>query len=732
MDEEGIMALPASQMEEQPSMEQLPSIPYSDSYEVTKQALSSTRPAVYDLYEKNIAQLSAMFKEFTLEQLDAVMRLLDYIEQNRDKYPEVVKQMEDRKLVGKGVMPAEYDPALVALMKAAVQEAIMAKQPRMQPQGFSRGGIAEITEGLRRKGRGGDTILAHINPQEAALLKAIGGSGTKNPETGLPEFGFWDFIGDVLSAPFRAAGYVLDKAVDFGKSILSSPVGQVIGTVALTAALGPSGLGLSQVMAGTAAGALVGGVSGGAKGALLGALGGYFGAPGGGFDKIIGPLLPAGVSQAAAPVLYSGLKYATTGLVSGQGLEGAVLSGLTGAAGEYFFPSAMPSADDGVPAPITDKSQMAQGTPDMPVGGTAGLAPRAAGGVPTTVSQQPVGMGTAALGPGTARTFTPTMPVGGTLDDMISNAAAASVRPQRPLPPFMGGGQQVSMGGPTVPVPVNPSATVPPVPTSSGKDFGIGRLIDEPLTYAKDLYGEYLSPSRPGVTSDTPFIERYGPLAAAGLGVMALGGGFTPPPVPLPGLVERDEGGQPITGEDLIRENPEEYLINLPPTQQTNPNQPFGATSSVLGQNPNLLPAQPPVYAPPANPFMAQVPMSRVMPEMYRFMPQQYAFGGPVQTMASVNPDGTMESLQNSQPYQAFNMGGIAGLSRGKFPRRSGQIAGPGTETSDDIPAMLSDGEFVMTARAVRGMGQGSRREGAKRMYKLMHALESRAKPQRA
>ena len=34
-----------------------------------------------------------------------------------------------------------------------------------------------------------------------------------------------------------------------------------------------------------------------------------------------------------------------------------------------------------------------------------------------------------------------------------------------------------------------------------------------------------------------------------------------------------------------------------------------------------------------------------------------------------------------------------------------GAVAGPGTGTSDSIPAMLSDGEFVMTAKAVRGMG---------------------------
>jgi hypothetical protein len=71
--------------------------------------------------------------------------------------------------------------------------------------------------------------------------------------------------------------------------------------------------------------------------------------------------------------------------------------------------------------------------------------------------------------------------------------------------------------------------------------------------------------------------------------------------------------------------------------------------------------------------------------------------------------------------------GGIASLASGGYPRRTGQIEGPGTETSDEIPAMLSDGEFVMTAKAVRGAGGGSRRDGAKKMYALMHRLEKNA-----
>ena len=60
-----------------------------------------------------------------------------------------------------------------------------------------------------------------------------------------------------------------------------------------------------------------------------------------------------------------------------------------------------------------------------------------------------------------------------------------------------------------------------------------------------------------------------------------------------------------------------------------------------------------------------------------------------------------------------------------EFPRKTGEISGPGTGTSDSIPAMLSDGEFVMTAKAVRGAGGGDRMEGARKMYQMMDQLEA-------
>ena len=77
--------------------------------------------------------------------------------------------------------------------------------------------------------------------------------------------------------------------------------------------------------------------------------------------------------------------------------------------------------------------------------------------------------------------------------------------------------------------------------------------------------------------------------------------------------------------------------------------------------------------------------------------------------------------------------GGIANV----YPRVNALIEGPGTEKSDDIKAMLSDGEFVTNAAALRGIGrlngadpkdkEEQRRIGAREMYRLQHAGEKAA-----
>ena len=63
---------------------------------------------------------------------------------------------------------------------------------------------------------------------------------------------------------------------------------------------------------------------------------------------------------------------------------------------------------------------------------------------------------------------------------------------------------------------------------------------------------------------------------------------------------------------------------------------------------------------------------------------------------------------------------GIQTLADGgqTFPRKTGMINGPGGPKEDKIPAMLSDGEFVFTAKAVDNAG------GPKAMYKMMNRLD--------
>ena len=66
------------------------------------------------------------------------------------------------------------------------------------------------------------------------------------------------------------------------------------------------------------------------------------------------------------------------------------------------------------------------------------------------------------------------------------------------------------------------------------------------------------------------------------------------------------------------------------------------------------------------------------------------------------------------------NKGGPA-----SFPRRNGGIMpSEGSGTEDDVPAMLTAGEFVMTRDAVKGAGNGNLKNGINKMYGMMDSLE--------
>lgn len=65
--------------------------------------------------------------------------------------------------------------------------------------------LKQIAKQLAGKGRGGDTMLVHITPKEAGMLKASGGAGTINPDTGLLEFYDGDFDSSSYFRPSRSA-----------------------------------------------------------------------------------------------------------------------------------------------------------------------------------------------------------------------------------------------------------------------------------------------------------------------------------------------------------------------------------------------------------------------------------------------------------------------------------------------------------------------------------------------
>ena len=78
-------------------------------------------------------------------------------------------------------MSGSINPQLLAAIMAALGGPT---QPPSGAPSLARAALAPVAA----QGRNGDNMLAHVNPEEAALLKQRGGAGTINPQTGLPEF----------------------------------------------------------------------------------------------------------------------------------------------------------------------------------------------------------------------------------------------------------------------------------------------------------------------------------------------------------------------------------------------------------------------------------------------------------------------------------------------------------------------------------------------------------------
>mgnify|MGYP006995905929 CR=1 FL=1 len=594
--------------------------------------IAEVDPALADQFIRELANM-----DLPPDAIDALQLMVDNILAAPQDYA------EDRMgLLAEGVpedlLPEQFDPAFFAALNVALDQLELHRAPEPAVPAYADGGIINakaISQELAKMGRGGDTMLAHINPQEARMLRERGGSGTINPNTGLREYGFFKKAFKKIGKAVKGVAKGIGKVV---KGIANSTIGRIVLTMAAVYFMGPAGFNLAGGM--------------GLTGAVA-----------------------TGVNTFAASTLVN--------LASGQKLGQALKGGIVSGALAGVTTGAMKAFGPATPAPVTEGSF----TPTTPAPGAPDLStlappppapvPDVAGGIqnipvenvynnaapdftpsPMPAAQAPMPAAPAVNAPAPTSFTTPAPIDNAYMDQLAKNAAT---------PPATPGVMDLIKDGKYGDA---ASAAWKNISPSEIQKSGVGDAIKTVQQQFPNATEDMIIKAAPGsVLSDAykaalpGLLSTYGPMAAVGLGAAYLGGAFKPVPAEDPANMDMFK----TSGADLLAQQPDKYGLS------------FGGTRTSYGPNPY------------ANMYSA-----------YKTVPAPV---GPVATMAK---------------------GGIASLE--DFPRKTGPIAGPGTGTSDSVPAMLSDGEFVFTAKAVRAMGQGSRRKGAKRMYALMKQLEKRGK----
>jgi hypothetical protein len=490
-------------------------------------------------------------------------------------------------------------------------------------------------------GRNGDSMLAHITPQEAMMLRREGGSGTINPYTGLPEF--------FLKKAFKKIGRAVKK---FAKST----VGRIVIGVAAGMILGPAAIGFIQGTGATLSLAATAGIKA-ATGAFVSGL-----AAGDGFKNSLKSAVVMGATAYGGSALFSGgASMATPAAGTGpqsfsEGLSqgwNQTKDAVTSALG-LKDPTIQPSAAEPPAGPSSEISRIeADKVVSQP------LAPA------TDPATTPLNISREAEGFSPYRGTPPPYEAVPTIEDARQQAQAIA---------------QARAAAATGTAPSTSTSLSPPGILDRAKAFYQSPSFDT----LSDVFIDPNARTRLG---------KYGPLAIAGLGATAAMGGFKAPPTD-----EAPLGFDPITG---LR--PGELPFEQRRPDLFGPDRRLSPADFTLGQT--LV----------ESPRYSTMPVSDV--PVYR-----------PPNLMTFQPGGV------SQPYNVSGLYGVPNVYRAKrgsspegvthFPRKTGPINGPGTGTSDSIPAMLSDGEFVFTAKAVRNIGNGSRRKGAARMYKMMKMLE--------
>ncbi len=695
MEDEGIMALPQGMPMPEEQDAAPPAVTSADSYDAAQTALGMVNPdelvALKEELRLNMGEL-----QLTPAELSTLIEVFEYLSQNPGEYPKLREELIRNDYVDPEDLPEQYDPEYIGAMLVVLNELkstqvqgaqapMMSEPPAMgpEPMAMAGGGLADMAGYLASQGRNGDTILAHITPEEAQLLQSRGGAGTINPVTGLPEF--------FLKKLFRGVKKVIKGVGNVVKKIVKSPIGRILATVALATVLGPAGIGLSMATASAVAGAGTTLAAGGSvKDALVSAAMGYIG--GGGTVMGVNPVAAVGqYLPGAGTALGTGLSTAAigtgVGLVAGMkpmdALKMGAMSGASAAALQGLQGTKAGEVPTQQGAPISEAVPMPRGEGGISQIGTAQEV-LAGQGVQVSPVAGPGNLQVSPLGP---------------------DAGAAMGAPTPDYLAYPPPGEYVPTEGDYYrQIGINPDKLVPqtgPFQSNVAIERGTlgmtgpaataNQLMRDPMAVAKDFYSQNLSPDRPGLPKDAGIIRRYAPLVAAGTAVAGAAGAFKGAPSNPNPLFNRSYGGL-----DFIKDNPEMFKGGLD----------FS-------------------YVRPDSPPSMVVPA----PRTYNTIP--------VSQPTTAIPMGVTASPQGVyQPYNASGLYGVPlvyqppvrqyaeGGQATHFPRKTGPINGPGTGTSDSIPAMLSDGEFVFTARAVRNAGNGSRRKGAARMYKLMKMLE--------
>jgi len=679
MAQEGIATLPMQDMPApqessgigafQPQPTDTPEVGERERFDAVMVALQQQLPQVADKVEQILNEAN-----LTPEQVEGLEYVITFLEQNKDNYPAAIQSLVADGVIEEGDFPPQYNEEFMVLLKMVVY-GYQARAATPEPIPFQKGGLAQAAEALRRQGRNGDTVLAHINPQEAALLKRMGGSGSINPETGLPEY-----FKKAFKSVTKAVGGAVKSVVGAASKVLGPELTSIVATVGGFMIGGPAGAALAQ-------GLVTYGQGGSLKDVLLNSATAYIG---GAYGPTAGAIAGGGST-----------------LIRGGSLKDAVKAAAISYGASYAMNQMGQLGSKGMAPEGADLSRM--GSLDS----TGNFVPDTGVSTPGSVTAtNPSGVGGNAVAtPGSVSAANPS----GTTSGFGLNAG--------PAPSAMGPAGTSQFGSLNFQAPTNYLAGAPTTGTAGISSLGNAATAGSPGFLSNLTGGNFAAAGR-----DALNFAKANPVTTVG-GALALTGamgGFKPTQPAPPGIVDRN-----VTGETLIAQDPSRYLVQGMPGVRYTPEGNIDRT----GTNP---PFQPNPAFPQMQTFASPAYGTNTQPNYPTYTPPMTA-AAPVAGNPVAQPYNTMAMynfLPSNQPRYMAD-GGIATffapgqsvlqMNRGGYPRRTGQISGPGTETSDDIPAMLSDGEFVITAKAVRGVGNGSRREGAKKLYRMMHAMEKKA-----